>query len=292
MLKTLDEKVAIVTGGGSGIGEALCLELARRGARVVVADINGDDAGRVAAAIAANGGLAVARTIDVAREQDIRRIVEETAAAHGRLDYLFNNAGIAIGGDARDLTPGHWRRVLDVDLYGVLHGILAAYPIMASQGSGHIVNTSSAAAFFPDPGSAPYCTAKHAVVGLSLSLRLEGADLGVKVSCVCPGFVRTNVYQNAGVVNMPAVAALSGRAREQAAGAPAKMMEPAQAAQVILDGVARNQAVIAFPASIRWARRAYGLFPHIFDRELLRRWRELRRYRASASGDAANIPAA
>jgi NAD(P)-dependent dehydrogenase (short-subunit alcohol dehydrogenase family) len=291
MLESLDEKVAIVTGGGSGIGEALCLELACRGARVVVADINGDDAGRVAAAIAANGGRATASTLDVAKEQDVRRLVEETASAHG-LDYLFNNAGMAIGGDARDLTLDHWRRVLNVDLYGVLHGTLAAYPIMARQGFGHIVNTSSAAAFFPDPGSAPYCTAKHAIMGLSLSLRLEGADLGVKVSAVCPGFVRTNVYQNAGVVNMPAVAALSGRAREQAAGAPAKMMEPARAAQVILSGVARNQAVIAFPASIRWARRAYRLFPRVFERELLRRWRELRRYRTAATEVEANVPAA
>ena len=121
-MDSLEEKVAIVTGGGSGIGEGLCLELARRGARVVVADINADDAGRVAAAIAANGGRATARPVDVAKEQNVRRLVEETAAAHGRLDYLFNNAGMAIGGDARDLTLDHWRRVLDVDLYGVLHG--------------------------------------------------------------------------------------------------------------------------------------------------------------------------
>jgi short-subunit dehydrogenase len=127
-------------------------------------------------------------------------------------------------------------------------------------------------------------------VGLSLSLRLEGADLGVKVSCVCPGFVRTNVYQNAGVVNMPAVAALSGRAREQAAGAPGKMMKPAREAQVILSGVARNQAVIAFPASIRWARRANGLLPHVFEREMLRRWRKLRRYRTAATGVEAKVP--
>ena len=149
---------------------------------------------------------------------------------------------------------------------------------MASQGFGHIVNTSSATAFFPDPGNAPYATAKHAVVGLSLSLRLEGADLGVKVSCVCPGFVRTNIYQNADVINMNLP---PGVPREQLAGAPAKMMEPSQAAQVILDGVARNQAVIAFPASIRWARRAYRLFPHLIERELLRQLRELRRYRTA-----------
>jgi NAD(P)-dependent dehydrogenase (short-subunit alcohol dehydrogenase family) len=186
-----------VTGGGSGIGEALCQELARRGTRVVVADIDGKNAGRVAAAIAADGGQAEARTIDVASEPDVTRLIQDTASAHGALDYLFNNAGIAIGGDTRDLTLDHWRRVLDVDLYGVLHGIRAAYPIMAEQGSGHIVNTSSAAAFFAAPGNAPYCTAKHALVGLSLSLRLEGADLGVKVSCVCPGFVRTDIYHNA-----------------------------------------------------------------------------------------------
>ena len=288
-MESLDGKVAIVTGGGSGIGEGLCLELARRGARVVVADINGDDAGRVAAAIAANGGLATASTANVAREQDVGRLVEETASVYGRLDYLFNNAGLGLGGDARDLTLDHWHRVLDVDLYGVLHGILAAYPVMARQGFGHIVNTSSAAAFFPDPGNAPYCTAKHAVVGLSLSLRLEGADLGVKVSCVCPGFVRTNIYQNADVVNMNLPADVP---REQLASAPAKMMEPSRAAQVILDGVARNQAVIVFPASIRWARRAYRLFPRVIEREMLRRWRELRRYRTVATGDNANVPAA
>jgi NAD(P)-dependent dehydrogenase (short-subunit alcohol dehydrogenase family) len=88
---------------------------------VVVAEINADDAGR-----------ATARTVGVAREQDVRRMVEETAAAHGRLDYLFNNADAGLGGDARDLTLDYWRRVLDVDLYGVLYGILAAYPIMAS----------------------------------------------------------------------------------------------------------------------------------------------------------------
>ena len=139
-------QVAIVTGGGSGIGEALCLELARRGARVVVADINADNARRVAAAI---GSQATASTVNVAIEPDVTRLVEDTAAAHGRLDYMFNNAGFAIGGDARDLTLDHWRRVLDVDLYGVLYGMHAAYPIMARQGFGHIVNTSSAAAFSP-----------------------------------------------------------------------------------------------------------------------------------------------
>jgi NAD(P)-dependent dehydrogenase (short-subunit alcohol dehydrogenase family) len=278
MVDSLNEKVAIVTGGGSGIGEALCRELARRGARVVVADINSGEAERVATAITGLGRQATASTVDVSRPEQVTGLAEETAAACGRLDYMFNNAGFAIGGDFRDLTLDHWHRVLDVDLYGVLHGMQAAYPIMVRQGFGHIVNTSSAVAFFAAPGNAPYGTAKYALVGLSLSLRLEGVDLGVKVSCVCPGFVRSNVYRNAEVVGMTLPADIP---REQVAGAPAKMMDPARAAQVILDGVAANQAMIVFPASIRWGRRLERLFPVVSSKILLRQMRELRRYRTT-----------
>ena len=144
MADSLDGKVAIVTGGGSGIGEAVSLELARRGARVVVADIDGTAPSGWPQPSPRAAGEPPQVLIDVSREQDIRRLVEDTASAYGRLDYQFNNAGIAIGGDARDLTLDQWRRVLDVDLYGVLHGTLAVYPIMVGQGFGHIVNTSSA----------------------------------------------------------------------------------------------------------------------------------------------------
>ena len=283
MANSLSEKVAIVTGGGSGIGEGLCRELARRGARVVVADINSAEAGRVVASITGIGGQAAASTVDVSRAEQVTRLVEETAAAHGRVDYMFNNAGFAIGGDFRDLTLEHWHRVLDVDFYGVLHGMQAAYPVMVSQGFGHIVNTSSAAAFFAAPGNAPYCAAKYALVGLSLSARLEGVDLGVKVSCVCPGFVRSNVYRNAEVAGMTLPTDMT---REQVAGAPAKMMDPARAAQVILDGVARNKALIVFPAVIRWARRLDRLLPGLSDRIQLRQMRESRRYRTAESDSA------
>jgi NAD(P)-dependent dehydrogenase (short-subunit alcohol dehydrogenase family) len=273
MAELLADKVAIVTGGGSGIGEAVSRELARRGARVVVADIKGNDAKRVAATITDSGGLATASSVDVSKEQDIRGLVEDTAAAYGRLDYQFNNAGIAIGGDARDLTRSQWRKVLDVNLYGVLFGTLAAYPIMVKQGFGHIVNTSSGAGLVPTPLNAPYCTAKYAVVGLSLSLRLEGADLGVKVSVVCPGYVRTPIFDTAVVVGMPQelVSRPPGRI---------KMMDAAEAAQVILGGVARNQAVIAFPRYIRWAWRAACLFPRLLDRAAPPRVLELRASRS------------
>jgi NAD(P)-dependent dehydrogenase (short-subunit alcohol dehydrogenase family) len=276
MADSLDRKVAIVTGAASGIGEAISLELARRGARVVIADIDGDDAKRVATAIADSGGRATASRLDVSQEQDIRRLVQDTVAAYGRLDYQFNNAGMAIGGDARDLTVDQWRRVLDVDLHGVLYGTLAAYPIMVRQGFGHIVNTSSAAGLLPTPLNAPYCTAKHAVVDLSLSLRAEGADLGVRASVVCPGYVRTKIFENSVVVNMPQE--LAGRTP-----GGVKMIEAAEAAQLILDGVSRNHAVIVFPRYIRVAWRAYRLFPRVVERGIHRQVREARRDRASAS---------
>jgi NAD(P)-dependent dehydrogenase (short-subunit alcohol dehydrogenase family) len=277
---SFEEKVAIVTGGGAGIGEAVCLELARRGTRVVVVDLNGDDAERVAAAIVQSGGQATARRADVSVEQDIRRLIEDTASAHGRLDYMFNNAGIAVVGDARDLTLDQWRRVLDVDFYGVLYGTLAAYPIMVRQGFGHIVNTSSAAGLLPNPGNTPYCAAKHAVVGLSLSLRFEAADLGVKVSTVCPGFVRTKIYEHSVMVKVPMALVVH---------TPAKMMEAAKAAQVILRGVARNQALIVFPAGMRRARRAFLLFPRVLERSLRAQMRVLRRYRAASDGAQATL---
>ena len=277
-------KVAIVTGGGSGIGEALCRELARRGAQVIVADINASDADRVAAIITGDGGTATARAADVTREQDVKGLVQHAVSAHGRLDYLFSNAGIAIGGEAQYLTLDHWRRVLDVDLYGVLHGVVAAYPVMVRQGFGHIVNTSSSAAFFPVPANAPYATAKHAVLGMSLGLRIEAADLGVKVSCVCPGFVRTNIFQNSLSVNphVPDDAPL-----EELAGAPSRMMPAARAAEIILDGVARNRALIVFPASIRLARHVHDLFPPLLESEVLRQFRRRKRKIAAAleSGD-------
>jgi NAD(P)-dependent dehydrogenase (short-subunit alcohol dehydrogenase family) len=242
---------------------------------VVVADINSGEAERVAAAIADSGGRAAARTADVSKEPDIRGLVGETASAYGRLDYQFNNAGIAIGGDARDLTLDQWRRVLDVNLYGVLHGTLAAYPIMVNQGFGHIVNTSSGAGLVPTPLNAPYCTAKYAVVGLSLSLRLEGAGLGVNVSVVCPGYVRTPIFDTAVAVGLP---------RELVSRPPGriKMIEAAEAARLILGGVARNQAVIAFPRYIRWAWRAACLFPRVLDRAAPPQVRELRGYRTVA----------
>ncbi len=238
--------VALVTGGASGIGRALCEELARRGVAVVVADLNADGAAAVAAAITASGGKASAAGLDVRRADEVERVYSEAAAAHGRLDYVFNNAGLSTVGEVRDLDLAHWRKVVDVNLMGVIHGVHTAYRIMTAQESGHIVNTASLAGLVGFPTALPYATTKYAVVGLSLSLRAEGAALGVKVSVVCPGFIQTGIFDASDYVRSDKEGAVSM--------IPVKMIAPAAAARTILDGVAKNRAVIVFPfyARLLW----------------------------------------
>src|SRR5262245_27437664 len=124
-------KVAIVTGGASGIGKALGAELVRRGAHVVLADLNAEGAAAAAASISSS--VATAAALDVTDAEAVRRLIEETAAARGRLDLLFNNAGIAVMGDARQMTLADWNRLVRVNVLGVIHGVAAGYPLMVRQ---------------------------------------------------------------------------------------------------------------------------------------------------------------
>ncbi len=272
------DRVAIVTGGGSGIGEALCRELGWRGTTLVVADIKIDCAAQVASAIAERGGRARAAHLDVSNADQVQQVVDETVAEHRRLDYMFNNAGISISGDARDLTLDQWRQVVGVDLMGVIYGSHAAYAVMAKQGSGHIVNTASVAGLCPFPSNTPYATTKHAVVGFSLSLRLEAVDLGVKVSVVCPGIVRTNIYQTSTVVNAPRDQVI-GQFIKRFGEFPNRTVEPPEAACLTLRGVERNQPVIIFPGSFLWGWRLYRLHPELLNRSGLNMIRDLRKIR-------------
>jgi NAD(P)-dependent dehydrogenase (short-subunit alcohol dehydrogenase family) len=279
LMQGFADAVAVVTGGGMGLGEALCEELARRGATVVVADIDDDAARRVAARLAESGAPAVAVRVDVANQAEVAQLIETTVAGHGRVDYMINNAGIAIGGDSRDLSMQQWRRVLDVDLLGVLYGTVHAYQVMARQGHGHIVNISSLSGLIPQPGNIPYCTSKHGIVGLSLSLRAEGADLGVKVSAACPGDMKTKIYDNMIVANMPReqVATLSRRTHYLMP----QISAPA-AARAILRGVSRNRALIVFPTAVQVIWHLYRWFPGLFTLINVHRMRLFRSLRGVA----------
>lgn len=247
-------KVAIVTGGASGIGRALCLELGHRGTVVVVADINIQDAQQVASTITSAGGQAQAALLDVTQARDVQVLVEQIASEYGRLDYMFNNAGIAIGGEVRDMDLEHWRHILNVNLWGVIHGTMAAYQVMISQGFGHIVNTASVAGLIPTPMLTAYGTTKHAVVGLSTSLRVEAETYGVRASVVCPGFVQTNLFDSATYVTVPSDAARTYIASLTMTDAP-------RCARAILRGVARNQAFIVVTGFAQCAWRLHRLNP-------------------------------
>ena len=256
-------RVAIVTGGASGIGAALVRALATRGTTVVIADV--DEAGAKAVADEV-GGSASAAVLDVRDAAAVADLVSQVAGEHGRLDLMFNNAGIAVGGTVDEMTLDHWDRVIDVNLRGVVHGIHAAYPVMLRQGDGHIVNTASLASLVPGPGLAPYAAAKHAVVGISLSLRAEAANRGVRVSAICPGFVNTPLL---GRVNPDLPQTQTGANAAALARTLGKLYEADALAQDVLRGITRNQALIVAPGSARFAWRMARYAPGLTMRTII-----------------------
>lgn len=270
------DKIAIVTGGASGIGQMLCEELAARGAFVIVADLNLDGAQRVASKIVESGGRASAQSLDVSNADSVRELIDRIAGEHGRLDLMFNNAGIGVGGELRDLTPEHWRRIVEINLFGVISGTSAAYSVMVKQGFGHIVNTASLAGLIGTPTMTPYATTKHAVVGLSTSLRTEAERLGVRVSVVCPGFIQTGIFDAGTFVRSTKEAFLSQ--------IPFKLIDARTAARKILRGVERNRALIVFPFYARFLWWLARINPKLLAPLSRKTVNDFRRTRSDAAG--------
>ena len=272
-IKTADKKsglkirifkgaTAIVTGGASGIGRALAEELAGRGSEVVLVDLQLDLALEVANDIRNRGGSAIAVGADVSDFSAIERLVHETFTRTGRIDYIFNNAGINIFGNAEHYAIEDWRQMMETNLGGVINGIQAVYGIMIDQGFGHIVNTASMAGLVPFPGMVAYSTSKHAIVGLSRSLRGEAALWGIRVSVICPGFVRTAILENGGKYGKK-LHDLSPEQEQLVEKMIRKCrpLSPGLFARKVLDQVARNKSVIVLPASNKWFWRMHRLFP-------------------------------
>ncbi|MCP5150104.1 MAG: SDR family oxidoreductase [Ectothiorhodospiraceae bacterium] len=190
----LKGKICIVTGAGSGIGERTAVTFAEQGATVVVADKNREAAERVAAAVRSAGGRATAREVDVATSASVRALVDDTVAAHGRLDVLVNNAGYGFAGSVLETEEGDWDALMAVNVKGVFLGCKHAIPVMIRQGGGAIVNTASTTALVGIPDRAAYCASKGAVAALTRAMALDHVDANVRINCVAPGTVESPYF--------------------------------------------------------------------------------------------------
>ena len=191
MAKKFENKVAIVTAGGSGIGAATVRRFAREGAAVVVADLSGTRAEQLRAEVSGMGGRAAAIKMDVADSQAIEATIKLALDSFGRLDVLFNNAGMAEVSLIHETTLESWERVIAVTLTGTFLGLKYAIPIMRRQGGGAIINTASISGLHGDYGMASYNAAKAGVINLTRTAALENAKHGIRVNCVCPGAINT-----------------------------------------------------------------------------------------------------
>ena len=187
-------QAAIVTGGGRGIGRATALELARMGADVVIAEVDGPGAERVAGEVQALGRKALVVPTDVTRRADLTKMVETTRAQLGRLDILVNNAGIYRAAAPLDVTEEHWDAVLDINAKAVFFASQAVLPTMIVQKRGCIVSLASMAGKIGSKTNLPYNVSKAAVISMTKSLALAHAADGIRVNCVCPGFVETDMW--------------------------------------------------------------------------------------------------
>ncbi len=268
-MQTFENKISLVTGAASGIGRELAEQLARHKSHVVLTDIDEALLAKITDTIRQRGHSAESAVLDVRDPEAVKKVIDSTVSKHGRIDYLFNNAGIGVGGEALDFSYDDWRNVIDINLYGVVNGVFAAYPIMAKQGFGHIVNTASIYGLVPAVGEISYVTSKYGVVGLSNALRTEAAAFGVKVSVLCPGFIDTPLLQ---------VAEIHKYERAKFLELVPDPIPVEKCVEEILRGVQRNKAIILVTPFAKLIWRLHRLSP------ALARWlfgRTLKKLRAT-----------
>jgi NAD(P)-dependent dehydrogenase (short-subunit alcohol dehydrogenase family) len=262
-------KVAVVTGGAAGIGREICLYLARCGAIVVAADRNSEGAAETARQVQALGGRGRAVVLDVSRRGEVETLINETVEREGRIDYLFNNAGVSVNGEFGDIPSEEWERV---NLWAVIYGCYAVYPHMRRRGSGHIINTASLAGLFPGGPYTPYVSSKHAVVGFSQSLRGEARQYGLRVSTLCPGYLHTEIQNST-----PVYSAYIEEERNRELERRGSFKGPESCIGQMMRGVQRNDNIIIAPARQCFFWWLYRLAPALMPAMIHRILRYLKK---------------
>ena len=264
-MKTFTDKVAVITGAASGIGRALAVHATGLGMQVMLADISAADLAETEAALRANGARVRAVRTDVSRRADVEALAQQTLDAFGAVHLLFNNAGVIAGSTLWESTTQDWEWVMNVNVWGVIHALGVFVPIMLAQDvEGYIVNTASATALLSNNPVAPYSMSKHAVLGLSETLRYSLAQRTdkVKASVLCAGAVKTRIMDSAR--NRPAD--LQGETTHASQAwrttlprfHPARetTLQPERVAEIVFAGVAAEQFyIVTHPEVLPWVQR-------------------------------------
>lgn len=261
---------AVVTGGAGGLGRALCLALARRGGKIVIADRDLPGAEQTARDVVAAGGQAEATSTDVSRLEDIEKLATVAEARFGGTDLLVNNAGVAAAGPIGAVPMKDWEWIFGINLWGVIYGCHVFAPRFKAQKSGHILNVASAAGLLCAPEMAPYNVTKAGVVALSETLAGELAPDGIGVTVLCPTFFKTNVVASSRTVgNMDTMRSLATKWSERS------KIQADDVARIALQSCDRNELYVLPMAEGRWAWRVKRLAPQVYSKLVSRTFRRL-----------------
>lgn len=243
-MQIVDNKVAFITGGASGIGLGMAMAFAEAGMKIVLADIDEARAKTAAHQMSEAGARALGLHLDVTDRAAWERAARSAEAAFGEIDLLCNNAGVAgIIKPVADIPIEEWRWLTEVMLFGMVHGLQCFVPRMKAKGGGHIVNTSSVGGLSPVPMFGEYVAAKHAVVGISTTLRLEVEADNIGVSVLCPGAVKTSLGEST-LRQRPSRAISAGNRTELIKNLNWRYIEPIEAGRIVLGGIRANWSFI------------------------------------------------
>lgn len=251
------DKTALIFGAAQGIGRAVALEFARRGARLAIADINVEGATETATSIANTGGVAFALPCDVTREESVRSAAEQAGTRFGEIDIVMNNVGVILNGNPEDIPTAEWRRIMDLNFFSAIHSNQYFLPRMIARGSGYLVNTASFAGLYPYAANRiPYVAAKAAVIAMSESLAVYLHPQGVRVSCLCPGPVATGV--------MNSMKTWSAKVAFRGPGSQYEVITAEDAAVTLCDGMQEGRVVIPTHPQVWDVIRSHAASPDTF----------------------------